>query len=148
MFNLIYRVFDKERANYCDNLLTKLIQDERQYDKSIDKDFVVKNFYNNVIQDDRNILLVYEEEKIIKGFIYLKPHLEQKDAYIVDALFVEEQYRNKGIAKSLFEEAKILLKKWNIDKLYIDVISNNNRAFNLYKSIGSEVFRLGLKMEI
>lgn len=145
---MITRVLDENKANYCDNLLTKLIQDERQYDDSIDKSFIVKGFYKNVIQDDRNLLLVYEEENIIKGYIYLKPHIEQKDAYVVDALYVEEEYRNKGIAKSLFEEAKRIVKEWHINNLYIGVMSNNNKAYNLYKSIGFKEFKYELKMDI
>ncbi len=145
---MINRVLDKDKADYCDNLLTKLIQDERQYDSSIDKSFVVKGFYKNVIQDDRNILLVFEEDNIIKGYIYLKPHVEQKDSYVVDALYVEEEYRNQGIAKSLFNEAKKILKEWNINHLYIDVISKNTKAYNLYKSIGFDIFKYNLKKDI
>ena len=145
---MIDRVLDEKRATYCDSLLTKLIQDERQYDNSIDKSFVVKDFYKNVIQDDRNILLVYEEDNTIKGYIYLKPHNEQKDAYIVDALFVEEQYRNQGIAKSLFQEAKIIMKKWNIKNLYIGVMADNIKAYNLYKNIGFKIFKHELKIDL
>ena len=145
---MITRVFDEEKANYCDILLTKLIQDERQYDKSIDESFVVQDFYKNIVQDDRNILLVYEEDNIIEGYIYLKPHTEQKDAYIVDALYVEEQYRKQGIAKSLFKKAKNMLKEWNINHLYIGVMADNIKANNLYKSIGFEIFKYELKMDI
>ena len=45
---MIIRVLDEERASTCDILLTKLIQDERQYDNSIDKDFVVNNYFKNI----------------------------------------------------------------------------------------------------
>ena len=57
---MIIRVFDDKRAEVCDGLLTKLIQDERQYNKFIDEKFIVKDYFKNVIKDDNNILLCYE----------------------------------------------------------------------------------------
>ena len=59
---MIIRVLDEERANACDILLTKLIQDERKYDNSINENFVVKDYFKNVIKDENNILLCYEED--------------------------------------------------------------------------------------
>jgi FtsZ-binding cell division protein ZapB len=34
---MIRRIYDEISANYCDTLLTKLIQDEKQYDNTIDE---------------------------------------------------------------------------------------------------------------
>lgn len=145
---MIIRVLDDKRANICDDLLTKLIQDERQYDESIDENFKVKNFYSNVIKVDTNILLAYEEDNIIKGYIYLKPHFEEKNAYIVDAIFVLEEYRNNGIAKSLFKEAINITKSMDMKNLYISVFVDNKRAYYLYKSLGFFDNKCTLKMNI
>ncbi len=145
---MIVRVKDAKRADICDNLLTKLIQDERQYDESIDKSFVVKDFYNNVIKIDSNILLAYEEDEVIKGYIYLKPHFEDKNAYVVDALFVLEEYRNNGIAKSLFQEAIKMMKESSIKRLYIGVFVDNKKAYSLYKSLGFLDNKCTLKMDL
>ena len=46
---MIIRVLDDKRAEVCDGLLTKLIQDERQYNKFIDEKFIVKDYFKNVI---------------------------------------------------------------------------------------------------
>ena len=99
---MVVRVFDEERANICDSLLTKLIQDERQYNSSIDKNFIVKDYFKNVIKNKDNILLCYEDEKIIKGYIYLKLITsDNMRGYLIDGLYVEEDYRNNGIATKL-----------------------------------------------
>ena len=115
---MIVRVLDVERANICDDLLTKLIQDERKYNNSIDKDFVVKNYFQNVIKNENNILLCYEEDAMIKGYIFLKSIEDNnRKGYLIDGLYVIERDRNKGIATKLiarrakkvllgFEEAK------------------------------------------
>ena len=140
---MIVRVLDVERANICDDLLTKLIQDERQYDKSIDKGFVVKDYFKNVIKNEENILLCYEENNIIKGYIYLKQMINNnKKGYLIDGLYVEELYRNKGIASKLIEKALNITKDNGIEVLEINVMSQNKKAIKLYKKYGFNEFKI------
>ena len=54
---MIIRVLDEEIANICDELLTKLIRDERKYDNSIDENFKVKDYFKNVIKNNDNVFL-------------------------------------------------------------------------------------------
>ena len=144
---MIIRVFDEERANICDNLLTKLIQDERQYDNSIDKDFIVIDYFKNVIENKNNILLCYEEDNIIKGYIYLKQVVNDKaKSYLIDGLYVEEKYRNNGIATKLIENALTIIK--DVDFIDINVMANNLDAINLYKKFGFNEFRISLRKNI
>ena len=140
---MVIRVLDDERANICDNLLTKLIQDERQYDKSIDKGFVVKDYFKNVIKNEENILLCYEENNIIKGYIYLKQIINNnKKGYLIDGLYVEELYRNKSIASKLIEKALNITKDNGIEVLEINVMSQNKKAIKLYKKYGFNEFKI------
>ena len=140
---MVIRVLDDERANICDILLTKLIQDERQYDKSIDKGFVVKDYFKNVIKNEENILLCYEENNIIKGYIYLKQIINNnKKGYLIDGLYVEELYRNKGIASKLIEKALNITKDNGIEVLEINVMSQNKKAIKLYKKYGFNEFKI------
>ena len=140
---MVIRVLDDERANICDNLLTKLIQDERQYDKSIDKGFVVKDYFKNVIKNEENILLCYEENNIIKGYIYLKQIINNnKKGYLIDGLYVEELYRNKSIASKLIEKALNITKDNGIEVLEINVMSQNKKAIKLYKKYGFNEFKV------
>ena len=46
-----------EDTKVLDALLTQLIQDERQYDTSIDPSFVVSNFYKHYIEDKERLIL-------------------------------------------------------------------------------------------
>ncbi len=146
---MIIRVLDEERASTCDILLTKLIQDERQYDNSIDKDFVVNNYFKNIIKNENNILLCYEEDNIIKGYIYLKPvNNDSQNCYLIDGLYVDNEYRNKGIATKLIENALNIIKETNVAVVDINVMANNSVAISLYKRFGFNEFRISLRKNI
>ena len=144
---MIIRVLDEERAGICDMLLTKLIQDERQYDNSIDKDFVVNNYFKNTIKNKNNILLCYEEDNIIKGYIYLKPvNSDNQKGYLIDGLYVDIAYRNNGIATKLIDNALTIIK--DVDFIDINVMSQNIDAINLYKTFGFNEFKISLRKNI
>lgn len=144
---MIIRVLDEERASTCDMLLTKLIQDERQYDNSIDKDFVVNNYFKNTIKNENNILLCYEEDNIIKGYIYLKPvNNDNQNGYLIDGLYVDIAYRNNGIATKLIDNALAIIK--DVDFIDINVMSQNIDAVNLYKKFGFNEFKISLRKNI
>ena len=146
---MVVRVFDEERANACDSLLTKLIQDERQYDNSIDKNFIVKDYFKNVIKNQDNILLCYEEYKILKGYIYLKlTTADNKKGYLIDGLYVEETYRDNGIASKLIESALDMLKDNNVDFIDINVLAQNQKAINLYKKFGFSEFKINYRKNL
>ena len=144
---MIIRVLDEERASTCDMFLTKLIQDERQYDNSIDKDFVVNNYFKNIIKNENNILLCYEEDNIIKGYIYLKPvNNDNQNGYLIDGLYVDIAYRNNGIATELIDNALTIIK--DVDFIDINVMPQNIDAINLYKKFGFNEFKISLRKNI
>ncbi len=130
------------KANYDDvkilnQFLTLLIKDERQYDLGINENFVVTNMYENYIEDSNKLLIVAEEKNQVVGYLYgiIKPN-DDTYQYIVaklDALYVDLNYRNQGIATSLIEQ----FKKWaiskNVNRLEVNVWSNNIQAKRLYE---------------
>ena len=58
-------------CNICDEFLTLLIQDERKYDNTIDENFVVSNYFINMI-NGQNILLLYKNKNKPIGYIFAK----------------------------------------------------------------------------
>ena len=105
----IKKVINEEMAKECDILLTKLVQSERKYDKNIKESFVVTNNFVNLYNKDNNILYIaYDNEKPV-GFIYGYIKYEQSNFVFdsvaqIDALYVLENYRKKGIATSLINK--------------------------------------------
>ena len=69
---MIKRIITIKDAKICDGLLTKLIQNESEYDKLLPKNFIVQDYFQNVIKDEKNTLLGYIVDKQIIGYIFLK----------------------------------------------------------------------------
>lgn len=58
------------------------------------------------------------------------------EGYLLDGLYVLENFRNKGIARKLLNE---IIKEINLNgeyKISINVLKENAVAYNLYKSLG------------
>ena len=134
---MIIRKANYDDAKILNNFLTLLIRDERQYDPGIDENFTVTNMYENYIEDSNKLLIVAEENNQIIGYLYgiIKP-IDDTYKYIIaklDALYVDNNYRNKGIAAALIE----YFKKWaiskNAHKIEVKVWSNNIKAKSLYE---------------
>ena len=146
---MITRVLDAEKANACDSLLTKLIQDERKYDNSIDENFIVKDYFRNIIKNQDNILLCYEEDNNIKGYIYLKPiDTDNKQGYLIDGLYVKEEHRNNGIATKLIDEAIKIVKDTDTKFIDINALFDNKIAYELYKSLGFNEFKISFRKDL
>lgn len=146
---VIKQVFDEIEANYCDKLLTKLIREESMYDNVIFIDFIVNDYFKNEIKNKNNILLVYEENGIIAGYIYLKAIKdEEQQGYLIDGLYVEEKYRNQKIATKLLEHSLSILSKKKISFVDINVLSKNTIAKKLYSKVGFEEYKIQMRKKI
>lgn len=102
-----------------------------------------------LIKNKNNILLCYEEDKIIKGYIYLKSTItNNKKGFLIDGLYVDENYRNNGIATNLMETALSIIKNTNAEFININVLAHNKNAINLYKKFGFSEFKINLKKDL
>ena len=129
---MIIKVNSIDDCKICDNFLTLLIQDERKYDTTIDEKFVVKDYFINMI-NNQNILLLYKIENKPIGYIFAK---KIDDKYLIDGLYIDINFRNKGIATKLI---KVIIKEiYSLGdyEIFINVLKENKVAVNLYKNIG------------
>ena len=129
---MIVKVNSIEDCKICDNFLTLLIQDERKYDNTIDEKFVVKDYFINMI-NNQNILLLYKKENKPIGYIFAK---KIDDKYLIDGLYVDFNFRNKGIATKLIKEIIKDIYLLGDYKIFINVLKKNKVAVSLYKNIG------------
>ena len=133
-------------ANALDNLLTKLIQDERtNYDNTIDANFVVKDFYKNYILDENKFLYTCKDDDVIVAYIYV--YLDNSLA-VIDALYVSDNYRNKGIATNLIEYAISWIKSKSCEFIDVSVISANISAKKKKKKFGFRTYKEIKRLEI
>lgn len=146
MKNKIEQVTNVVDADRCDELLTKLIQDERQYNDTIDENYIVINHFNKMLDDENIIILAYYINKIIVGYILIRRM--DNNTCLLDGLYVEKEYRNKGIGKSLLTEAILRIKNMNIKYIDINVMYNNIIAKHIYEKLGFVEYEIKMRKSI
>ena len=120
----------------ANELLTRLIIDEKKYDDNINEKCVVREFYERIINDDNSCIYFAIANKTIVGYIY--GFIQNNGGtYIdmvaqLDAMYVDIDYRKLGIGNALINE----FKKWAKDKgakyIEVKVCNKNNEAISLY----------------
>ncbi len=129
-----------EDAKKANGLLTKLIVDEKKYDKNINEKCVVKSLYENFYNNKDVCLLVAKNNEDIIGYLYgyVQNNGDSKIdmVSVLDALYVEQDYRRLGVGVKLVDA----FKNWSyeIGAKYIElkVCKENNSAINLYEKMG------------
>ena len=143
-------ISDAKRLN---ELLTKLIRDEKKYDDNINENCAVKSYYEYIIPKEQNIILVAESSNTIVGYLY-GYIINDGDTSInnvakIDALFIEEDYRHLGIATSLINEFKKIIKEDNVKYIEVNVCNNNIEAINTYKNNGfNEIKAITMRVKL
>lgn len=145
---VVREIFETE-IDIANHLLNKLIKDEKKYDNNINYDYVVKGYYQNKINDSVIFVATKENEIVayLFGYIVDSPVYIKKKA-ILDALYVEEQHRNKGIAKKMIVKFKEWCKKEDINIIELAVCSQNGNAHNLYKKNGFDIVKYTMNTKI
>ena len=143
---MIKEVKNVEDANKCDELLTKLILDERKYNDLIDDNIVIKNHFSKMLDDEDVILLAYYLDKLIVGYILIRKINE--NLCLLDGLYVLEEYRNQKIASSLLNEAIARCKKLNVKYIDINVMEKNELAKCIYKKLDFIEYEVKLRKNI
>ena len=139
------------------NLLLKLHQfhvDNDPYTFNSIETFFVKREYNKRLKNG-NVYFLAEENNRVIGIIGLNVCRNDFIKIVfVNSLFVEENYRNKGIATLLFNEAvKYFKENFNSneysDYLNLNVASFNINAIKFYEKIGFKYqsHNMGMKLK-
>lgn len=103
---------------YADNLLADEIEKINKY---------VKNAVSKSLDNYVNIVI----DNIIVGCLLVT---RKDDGVLLDEIYLEEKYRNKGIGTSIIKD---VLKNNNV--VYLWVYKENKKAISLYKRLGFKV---------
>lgn len=131
---------DYETALVANKLLTKLIKDEKKYDDNINECCVVRSLYEKFYDDPSLCLLIAKQKKEVVGYIYgyVQDNGDAKKdvVCVLDALYVIEEHRKKGIGSKLFLEFKKWSETKNAKYIELKVCTKNKDAVKLYESFG------------
>ncbi len=102
--------------------LYKIGKVTKEFQVSQTEEFMSFNEFSCAISDEKSVFLLAEEKEKIQGFIYasakdIDGHLIENFACLV-YLTVLLEYREKGIAKILYEECEKTLKEKGIRSIY------------------------------
>lgn len=143
---MIKEVTSIEEANICDELLTKLILDERKYNKAISENVVIKDYFSKLLNDKNIKLLAYYLNTEIVGYILIRK--TEPNTCLLDGLYVLEEHRNKKIAKNLLIEALKKCQELNVNYIDINVMVENKIALELYKKLGFTELEVKLRKNL
>ena len=135
------------------NMLTDLIQDERKnYDSNINENYKVEEFYEKLINNNDKTILVARDNGIILGYVYGfiqdNGSLYNNKVAQLDALFVKEQYRGNGIARSLIREFINWARGKEVAYVELSVCKDNANAISLYENEGFSIDKICLRKEL
>ncbi len=126
-------------AVLIDQMLTDLIHDESQYDFNLDSGcMITENYCNRIGLDGHKLLVAEDDGKIvgyIYGFIYQVPGIWLHSVAILDALYVDKNFRRRGCATLLFSKFKEFAKENGACRIELKVVSDNKAAVELYNHL-------------
>lgn len=144
----IKKVKTKQTAKIADELLTKLIQYESKFNKNISKNYKVKDFYQNLLDQNNCIAIAYNEKSEALGYLYgniKKDNVNVNQIGYIDAIYIEEKYRRNNIVTNLVDYFIDWAKANNCNEIEISVLSDNKKAFEVYKHLGFKVTKYTMK---
>jgi ribosomal protein S18 acetylase RimI-like enzyme len=117
----------------------------RQFYKQESNIIEAKQFLNERIIKNESVIYVAEEENNkLSAFVQLYPFFTSvgmKRSWLLNDLFVKVEFRNKGLAKKLIEQCKLLARETNANGLLLETSINNVEGNALYPSVGFKLER-------
>ena len=105
-----------------------------EFAKDLDKEEVerINNYVNEIVPKQ-----ILEYKNIILNNIVVGSFLLTKNevGLLLDEIFIEEQYRNKGLGASIIKD---IISKTN-NNVYLWVYKDNIKAINLYNKLGFNI---------
>ena len=111
------------------------------YRKPSDKATAV-NFLTERIEQKESIIYVAESDGKLVGFTQLYPlfsSTRMKRMWLLNDLFVDANYRGRGISKALINAAKELAQSTNACGVLLETEKSNTIGNNLYPATGFEL---------
>lgn len=102
-----------------------------------------ENFLKQRIENKDSEIFVAESEGELTGFVQLYPlfsSTRMKRYWLLNDLYVNENYRGKGFSKKLIEEAKQLAISTDASGVLLETGKSNDIGNQLYPSCGFEIY--------
>jgi ribosomal protein S18 acetylase RimI-like enzyme len=122
--------------------------------KTVDTEYFSENLFKSIFDNPIYKIIVAHYDTELVGYIIGREfqtnkdlHTEQKTFHI-EQIGTDEQYRNRGIGKAMFDNLKSYLTAENFKCLQLHVDDRNDAAKHLYLSQGFETEKLTLFLNL
>lgn len=119
-------------CEYEDKIVQQIIEFWKFHNSATTRDEAIEDI-NNWTRKDHYLYAISYKNKIV-GFLHLS-YRGSTVAWIED-IFVEEDFRGKGIASKAIESSEIICKNKGSSALCMDVVPSNHNAIKLYHKLG------------
>lgn len=109
------------------------------YKKESDFDNAIKFISERIANKDSEIFIAESQEAKLVGFVQLYPlfsSTRMEKLWILNDLFVNPDFRGKGVSVNLIENAKQLVKETNACGMFLETSKSNLIGNNLYPKTG------------
>lgn len=130
-----------------------MVEAERPFNDAIKTDGAIYYDLDNLLQGAESLVLVAEANNEIVGTGYAqirtskKSFTHEKHAYL-GFMYVEPDYRGKGLNKRLLEGLINWSKDNHVVDFYLDVYAQNDAAIRAYEKVGFESSMIEMKMRL
>ena len=122
--------------------IAKLFDEYRSFYNQSSDIQAATQFLEARLLNDESIIFVAKRENKCVGFVQLYPtfsSVAMKRAYILNDLYVTENYRRDGVARMLMEQTFQFAKKHDARFITLETGILNTRAQALYEEMGMEI---------
>ncbi|OYN67090.1 GNAT family N-acetyltransferase [Bacillus safensis] len=134
---------DIVRANENDLMQVAVLFDQyRQFYKQLSHVEGAYHFLAERYRKQESILFVAKQDEQYLGFVQLYPtfsSVAMKDAFILNDLFVINDFRQKGIGKQLMKKAFSFANKKGARFICLETATSNIKAQQLYEKMGMTI---------
>ncbi|NOT94571.1 GNAT family N-acetyltransferase [Ferruginibacter sp.] len=149
-------IIRKAQLNDLDTLLVfeqGVIAAERPFDNTLKPGHI--NYYDipkMIAAKDIELVVAESGTQIIgSGYARIenaKPYLQHTQHAYLGFMFVEKNYRGKGVNKKIINALAQWAISKNITELRLDVYQNNDAAINAYKKVGFNKHMMEMRMKL
>lgn len=139
---------DEEIKSKISNLMTECLIEE--YGPPPDITYIDRLLEYYYEREDSQIIYVLENN-VFAGFLWIietDDVISQEKFGLYLYIAVKEEFRGKKYSKKLMERAKELCKERGMKQVRLTVRSENDRALNLYTSMGLKAYKIEMSQDI
>ena len=122
------------------NIVAELFDAYRQFYSQTPNLEAARNFIKDRIRQDQSVIfLAIDENEKGAGFTQLYPSFTSvgmKRLWVLNDLFVHEDFRRMGLGEQLIEKARQLARETNASGLMLETEVSNTSAQGLYDKMG------------